>query len=227
MSASCASPSSDSTRELGLGLDLIGTIQGDYRIEARLGRGGMGEVFLATQLSLGRPVTLKTIRLALWNRPNDPAAWLAVAGYFGATQPNANDSDSPTESNQDWVIRAYAQVVALWLAVGDAESNRSLARDLERGWSRSRDPRIHHLAQLALAAEAVHARRARESLERLATVNATLTDLTLARLALEIAHRAETSADPVTRGQLLRLQTELRSLFSIPETVFVGPSPWG
>jgi formylglycine-generating enzyme required for sulfatase activity/predicted Ser/Thr protein kinase len=44
----------------GLGLD-SGSILGGFRLERRLGKGGMGEVFLATQLSVKRQVALKIL----------------------------------------------------------------------------------------------------------------------------------------------------------------------
>lgn len=42
--------------------DLGGSTLGDFQVERLLGRGGMGEVYLATQLSLNRPVALKVLR---------------------------------------------------------------------------------------------------------------------------------------------------------------------
>jgi serine/threonine-protein kinase len=42
--------------------DLTGVVLGDFQVEKLLGRGGMGEVYLATQLSLNRPVALKVLR---------------------------------------------------------------------------------------------------------------------------------------------------------------------
>src|SRR5438105_10270607 len=42
--------------------DLSGKVCGDFRILRRLGQGGMGQVYLAEQLSLKRKVALKLLR---------------------------------------------------------------------------------------------------------------------------------------------------------------------
>lgn len=42
--------------------DMTGKVLGDFRVRRRIGGGGMGEVFLAEQLSLKRPVALKVLR---------------------------------------------------------------------------------------------------------------------------------------------------------------------
>ena len=42
-----------------------GTILGNFRIEEKIGSGGMGDVFLATQVSMGRTVALKVLPLAM------------------------------------------------------------------------------------------------------------------------------------------------------------------
>ena len=47
----------------------IGATIGDYRLEERIGRGGMGVVFRATQLSLGRQVAIKLVAPELAEDP--------------------------------------------------------------------------------------------------------------------------------------------------------------
>ncbi|MEZ6045446.1 MAG: protein kinase [Planctomycetaceae bacterium] len=43
---------------------------GDFRLKKRLGKGGMGEVFLAQQVSLDRPVAIKTLSKELATKPD-------------------------------------------------------------------------------------------------------------------------------------------------------------
>lgn len=51
--------------ESQLDVDLSGRQLGGYRLLRRLGRGAMAEVYLADQLSLGRQVAFKVLRLTL------------------------------------------------------------------------------------------------------------------------------------------------------------------
>ena len=49
--------------------DLSGATLGDFQVNRLLGRGGMGEVYLATQISLNRPVALKVLHTRLLSKP--------------------------------------------------------------------------------------------------------------------------------------------------------------
>jgi serine/threonine-protein kinase len=49
--------------------DLTGQVLGDYRVERLLGHGGMGDVYLARQISLDRPVALKILKPELLSNP--------------------------------------------------------------------------------------------------------------------------------------------------------------
>ncbi len=51
------------------GRDLTGASLGDFQVDRLLGRGGMGEVYLARQVSLNREVALKVLRPALLANP--------------------------------------------------------------------------------------------------------------------------------------------------------------
>jgi tRNA A-37 threonylcarbamoyl transferase component Bud32 len=59
--------------------DLTGRVLGDFRVERRLGQGGMGEVYLAHQLSLDRKVALKVLRPDLLTNPTNLSRFEAEA----------------------------------------------------------------------------------------------------------------------------------------------------
>ena len=59
-------------------------IAGNYRVERELGRGGMGLVFEATDLSLRRKVAVKRLREELKQSPRDLEAFLAEARVVAA-----------------------------------------------------------------------------------------------------------------------------------------------
>jgi serine/threonine-protein kinase len=49
--------------------DLTGATLGDFQVKRLLGRGGMGEVYLAIQISLNRPVALKVLHPRFLSKP--------------------------------------------------------------------------------------------------------------------------------------------------------------
>jgi tRNA A-37 threonylcarbamoyl transferase component Bud32 len=60
-------------------LDLTGRTLGDYRILRRIGQGGMGQVYLAEQMSLKRHVALKILRAELAANPSSLQRFKAEA----------------------------------------------------------------------------------------------------------------------------------------------------
>ena len=64
-------------------LDLSGKTLGDFKVDRKLGQGGMGEVYLARQISLDRPVALKVLRREWASNPTymarfESEAWAAA-----------------------------------------------------------------------------------------------------------------------------------------------------
>ena len=49
--------------------DLTGTVLGDFEVKRLLGKGGMGQVYLARQISLDRPVAIKVLHPRLLSKP--------------------------------------------------------------------------------------------------------------------------------------------------------------
>ncbi len=67
--------------------DLIGITLGDFQVERRLGRGGMGEVDLARQISLNRNSALKVLRPDLLTKETDSKRFEAEATAVAKLNP--------------------------------------------------------------------------------------------------------------------------------------------
>ena len=70
---------STSSAALPVPRDLAGQTLGDFHVERLLGQGGMGEVYLARQVSLDRPVALKVLRPEWTSNPTYMARFEAEA----------------------------------------------------------------------------------------------------------------------------------------------------
>ncbi len=89
-----------------------GVVVGDFRIEKSLSKGGMGEVFLATQISLDRPVALKILQQEFVNDRD------YVASLF-------REARAAAKINHPNIVQAYA--------VGSDGGNYYFAMELVRG----------------------------------------------------------------------------------------------
>ena len=58
---------------------MIGPTFSHFRVDARIGQGGMGEVFLATDIKLGRRVALKVLSPELLGKPGSRERFLREA----------------------------------------------------------------------------------------------------------------------------------------------------
>src|SRR5438445_11542075 len=65
----CASPSDATGAAPAAAVDLSGQTLGDFQLLRKLGQGGMGQVYLAEQLSLKRKVALKILKADLAVNP--------------------------------------------------------------------------------------------------------------------------------------------------------------
>ena len=119
---------------------------GRYRLLERLGSGGMADVFLAEQLSLGRKVALKVLRRSLANSPDMAARFkrealiLSTVDHPGVVR--VLDFDSGPDGNV--LVLEYVEGPRLDVALKD------------QSFSAERSRRL--LAQLAEGLAAIHAR---------------------------------------------------------------------
>jgi len=82
-----------------LAMELIGTALNHYRIVAHLGRGGMGEVWVAEDMRLGRKVALKTLPNCIAEDPERRARFDVEARAIAAlNHPNIVTIHSVEES---------------------------------------------------------------------------------------------------------------------------------
>ena len=67
---------------------MIGTTIGSYRVLEKLGEGGMGEVYRATDMKLKRQVAIKVLPAALTSEPDRLAPEPLVAGADNGSSVN-------------------------------------------------------------------------------------------------------------------------------------------
>ena len=113
----------------------LGTDLGPYRIEAVIGRGGMGVVYLAEQARLGRKVALKIVSPEFSDDPKARARFLRESQMAAAIDhPNILPIYEADEA--DGVL-----FIAMRLVEGTDLAARLAAGPIEPGWRRPSWPR--------------------------------------------------------------------------------------
>ena len=123
-----------------------GAMLGPYRLDHKLGEGGMGAVYLGADTRLGRNVAVKVISGAIARNPEARARFLREARSAAALcHPNiAAIHDVGESAESPWLVMEY---------VGGVTLQSRLAGPLtERAW-------LHYASQIASALSHAHARR--------------------------------------------------------------------
>lgn len=96
-----------------------GFVLGGYRIQARIGRGGMGQVFLAEQMNTGRRVAVKVLHKAAHNTPLARERFVREAlASAKLAHPNIIQVlDANPESDPPYLVMEYVDGVSLQAAV--------------------------------------------------------------------------------------------------------------
>jgi serine/threonine protein kinase len=77
---------------------LIGELLGHYRIKSAIGAGGMGEVFRATDITLGREVALKVLPAEMASNPERLERFKREAKALAALDHPAVSASTPSRS---------------------------------------------------------------------------------------------------------------------------------